>query len=158
MRERGAIDPRRLVRPLRYVILIAVLGFAWFAWSGFDVLRLPAGPPILFDLPPEVLVIVTPLDRPPTRGEAVVFARPEGTVGYGRVVAVAGDALTPDRERARVRVGSDAWFPIPPALLRQLPLRDGDVLILAENPDAVLQGAVVPIGAVAARIVTALPF
>lgn len=157
-RERGAIDPRQLVRPLRYLIVIAIVCVGWVTWSGFEVLRLPAGVAVLFDFPPAVQVIVARIEGDPEVGHAVVYAKGDGSVGYGRVVAMSDDPLELDRDRGRVRVGQEAWFPAPATLFRSLPLQTGELLVLAENPEAREEGGVVPIAAVVARIVTALPF
>ena len=71
----GPFSPRRMVRPLRMVILLGLLGAVWFGFSDYSIIRLPQEEPALFDFRPGERVLVAAFDdqRAPQVGDAVLF-------------------------------------------------------------------------------------
>lgn len=158
---RRPFAPRRLLRPIRWLVLLTLAGLLWFGLSDVSLLRLPAGEPALFHYPGGARVLVTRFDeeRPPLIGDAVFFLAGEQRIGFGRLVATAGDALQIDPIGRRVRrFGASTWYPATAKLLGQLPLDPGQVLVMAENPLRREAGAVLEERHLIVRVFAVLPF
>ena len=65
--------------------------------------------------------------------------------------------MDPVRRRVR-RSGTKTWYPASVRILEQLPLRSGQVLVLAENPLRREVGAVLSERQLLCRVFAVLPF
>ncbi|MFH0945476.1 MAG: hypothetical protein V2A76_09800 [Planctomycetota bacterium] len=155
------ISPRRLIRPIRIVALLAVLLLLWHGLSGITVIAVPAGEPVLFDYPggSRLLVRLFGQDRPPRSGDAVLYRDQRQVTCIGRLVATFGESLELDLIKGRVRrSGTESWYPAPDQVLDRLPLQEGQLLVLVENPLRREAGAILSPGQVLARVFGVLPF
>lgn len=154
-------DPRRLLRPLRLALFGAVLLLLWRGCDGLRVVTLPSGPRVIHDIGPgeKVLVQYYGARRLPQAGDVAVYLTADHQVAYGRLEALAGDAIEIDIGRCGVRrSGTSGWRAADAAVLDRLPLQSDECLVLAEDPIARAAGAVVPLNRLVGRFVVALPF
>ncbi|MBI4880620.1 MAG: S24/S26 family peptidase [Planctomycetes bacterium] len=159
-RSARRFDPRGLIRPLRLLALAAVLFLLWRLLADYSLAALPEGEAPLFDFSPGQRVLVTPFsaERGPEPGDAVLFRTRAGETHLGRVVARAGDGLEVDVAGGRLRRSREpCWYPAPRRLLERLPLRPGEVLVLAEDALARESGAILAPGDAAERVLAGLP-
>lgn len=155
------ISPRRLIRPLRYVALLAVMLLIWHGLSDMTVISVPGGEPALFDYPggSRLLVRQFDQDRPPLIGDAVLYQQRGEVTRIGRLVAISGESLELDLIKRRVRrSGTESWYPAPDQVLDRLPLQEEQLLVLAENPLRREAGAIVSQRELLARVFGVLPF
>ena len=154
-------DPRRLMRPIRFVVLAVALVLLWRGLSGHRVVTIPDGKAAVLDVAAGQSVVVRYYGArlPPSHDDVAIYVDPAGEPRYGRLVAFVGDALEVDVERSRLRRDpSQPWRPAPPAVLASLPLSPGRVLVLADDVVAAELGAVVPLDRLVARVVVPLPW
>lgn len=161
MSSKEPFDPKRLLRPLRWLLLAAAVAYLLsFGWR-YSLVKLPEGTSPLFDVHAgDRAVVMVLAERDAVEAGHIVLWRDAGGVLHlGRVVAVGGERVTVDAERREVRrLDGDQPYPLPDGLAVPAALPNGMVLVLAENPLTRQEGALVRRAAVEARVLGTMPF
>lgn len=161
MNAKEPFDPKRLMRPLRWVVMLVVLGYFVLSASRYSLLKLPAGVSPLFDVHAGDRAVVMMLNDHDAieAGHIVLWRDGAGILHLGRVVAIAGERVAVDVERREVRRLDDAQpYPLPDGLVVPATLPEGSVLVLGENPLTRQEGGLVQRSAVEARVLGSMPF
>lgn len=153
--------PRRLIRPLRWLLLLLLAAAFWYASDRYTLLRLPDSAAVLFDFTPgqRVVVIRGERDRPARIGDAVLFRGRGNELRLGRLVAIGAEPLVVELDRQRLRRdGETTWYPAARELLARLPAAPGQILVLAENSAFRGLGDLVGRERIVGRVIVGLPF
>lgn len=154
-------DPKRLLRPLRWLLLVGVAAYVLSSGWRYSLVKLPEGTSPLFDVHAGDRAIVMMLrdDDEVHAGHIVLWRDAANVLHLGRVVAVGGERVAFDAQRGQVRrIDDEQPYPVPAALPVPEVVPNGLVLVLAENPLTRDEGALVRRAQVEARILGTMPF
>lgn len=161
MSTKEPFDPKRLLRPLRWLLLVAAVAYLLsFGWR-YSLVKLPEGTSPLFDVHAgdRAVVMVLEAGDAVEAGHIVLWRDARGVLHLGRVVAVGGERVVVAAERREVRrLDEDQPYPLPEGLAVPAAVPDGWVLVLAENPLTREEGGLVQRAAVEARVLGIMPF
>ncbi|MBK6940207.1 MAG: hypothetical protein IPH13_08375 [Planctomycetes bacterium] len=161
MSAKGPFDPKRLRRPLRWVLLVAAAAYVLSLGWRYSLVKLPEGTSPLFDVHAgDRAVVMVLAERDAVEaGHIVLWRDARGVLHLGRVVAIGGERVALDAERRQVRrLDDDQPYPLPAGLDVAAVVPNGMVLVLAENPLTRQEGGLVRRAAVEARVLGTMPF
>ncbi len=161
MRRGAPFDPKRLLRPLRWVLLAIVAIYVFGSGWRYSLLKLPEGVSPLFDVHAgdRAVVMHVGAEDAVEVGHIVLWRDEANRLHLGRVVAVGGDRVAVDgAQREARRVGDEQAYPLPDGLNVPTQLAKDQVLVLAENALTRGEGGLVDRRHVEFRVLGVLPF